>query len=739
MENDVRRANLRHSATSYKHYKRGFTTMKSTLKKISAVLIIVFILAVQVVPVFASYYPTSEWVANWGQREVDCTSLSSAAQSFYTSGNDFATVSQLAGGTGTGNAYNSALYTKLKSIMVNAHDKITAYKETNNMYRYTDCQNGNTSYISSFYSGTQLNGTWDSAATWNKEHTWPNSKGLGGSDENDIIMLRPTSVSENSSRGNTAYGQSSGYYNPNSEGNGTYDLRGDVARICLYVYTRWGNTSKMWGSSGVMESLDVLLSWMEADPVDTWEMGRNDSVQSITGTRNVFVDYPEYAWLLFGKSVPATYTSPSNNAGTTPGTGTGGGTTGGGTTPPTTPTLEYVQPAVGNEYKFVLVNTLVSDAPYYATGTMAAEPAQYYADTTTTESAGAVFGLESASGGYYLFAMVSGAKKYVNMVTSGTHVNIEFSTTASTVYTYNSNIKTLVSTVGGTSYAFGTRTDKNYTTFGPSKVSDSPFVCKFVLVGQGSGSGSGSGGTTGGGTTGGGTTGGGTTTAPSTTHTIVEALAAADDTNVVVAGTVTKIEEEWTTQYNNMSVYISDGNGNELLIHRMATQVSLGDYIVVSGKMITYTPSDGGDSIKEIAKGATAVVTTAPGTGTGGGSGSGGGTTNPPASCTHTNTTVVDAVAADCQNAGYTGDTKCSDCGATVEIGTEVLAGEHNYQPVGADGKYLMCTGCNNIVTNTSQNPNSGKTTAIVVGSVSGGGAVVIAVIAIIIVRRRII
>ena len=44
-----------------------------------------------------------------------------------------------------------------------------------------------------------------------------------------------------------------------------------------------------------MESLDVLLLWMEQDPVDTWELGRNDAVQAITGTRNVFVDYPEYA------------------------------------------------------------------------------------------------------------------------------------------------------------------------------------------------------------------------------------------------------------------------------------------------------------------------------------------------------------------------------------------------------------------------------------------------------------
>lgn len=173
--------------------------------------------------------------------------------------------------------------------------------------------------ISSFYSGKQIGPSWDDGG-WNREHTWPNSKGLGGKDENDIMMLRPTSTSENSSRGNTAYGKSSGYYDPNSESGGTYDLRGDVARIFLYVYVRWGNTNgngeyATWGRDGVMESVTVLLEWMADDPVDTWELGRNDSVESITGTRNVFVDYPELAFLLFGEDIPEDMTTPSYESG----------------------------------------------------------------------------------------------------------------------------------------------------------------------------------------------------------------------------------------------------------------------------------------------------------------------------------------------------------------------------------------------------------------------------------------
>lgn len=64
----------------------------------------------------------------------------------------------------------------------------------------------------------------------------------------------------------------------------------------------------------VIESLDTLLEWMQEDPVDTWEMSRNDCVQKVQGNRNVFIDYPEFAWLLFGRELPADYDTPSGYA-----------------------------------------------------------------------------------------------------------------------------------------------------------------------------------------------------------------------------------------------------------------------------------------------------------------------------------------------------------------------------------------------------------------------------------------
>jgi len=267
------------------------------------------------------YKTSGKYIYNWGVREEDATFLTKYALSFYTGSNTYDMLSELDGGTTDRDAPNSALYKALSSLMSSKHSYVTSYDATRSLFQYTDCENGG-GKISSFYSGDPVGPSWDSGKTWNREHCWPNSKGdASGNGENDIMMLRPASVSENSSRGNKAYGQSSGYYNPNSESSGSHDLRGDVARIVLYTYVRWKctntgssyNPNGITGTNGVIESIDVLLTWIEADPVDTWELGRNDAVQAITGTRNVFVDYPEFAFLLFGEEIPE-MTTPSGEA-----------------------------------------------------------------------------------------------------------------------------------------------------------------------------------------------------------------------------------------------------------------------------------------------------------------------------------------------------------------------------------------------------------------------------------------
>lgn len=259
----------------------------------------------------------ASYIYNWGTREdvADQTDFTrSTAEEWYAAeGTSYEELSQYAGSATNSSVPSSALYQKLRSLMRGAVTDTTSYDDIKTLCQYTDCQNGG-GKISSFYSGAAIGPSWD--GTWNREHTWPNSKGdANGSGENDIFMVRPTTTSENSSRGNDAYGEGSSYYNPNEESGGTYDLRGDVARIILFVYVRWqdytSSSAVLYGTSGVIESRAVLLKWMEEDPVDTWELGRNDSCQSITGTRNVFVDYPELAFLMLGDEIPDNYTSPS--------------------------------------------------------------------------------------------------------------------------------------------------------------------------------------------------------------------------------------------------------------------------------------------------------------------------------------------------------------------------------------------------------------------------------------------
>ncbi len=253
-------------------------------------------------------------IANWGARGEPSTFLSTYAQEFYTESYD--ELLTYAGGTDTASAPNSPLFKHLQEMMASAQTHYTYYTESQNVrdyYRYTDCVSNDITQVALLYRGGLVTGDWNSGKIWNQEHCWPRSK-LHSSDADikaqmigDIAHLRPTNPSENGGRSNDCYGEKKGseYYNPG------ISVHGDVARMMLYMYVRWGAVDTMWGAGGVMESLDILLKWMEEDPVDTWEMGRNDSVQSITGTRNVFIDYPELAFVLFGQEVPKTMPTPS--------------------------------------------------------------------------------------------------------------------------------------------------------------------------------------------------------------------------------------------------------------------------------------------------------------------------------------------------------------------------------------------------------------------------------------------
>ena len=226
----------------------------------------------------------------------------------------------------------STLFGALNQLMGETN-KIAAsrysYGNLRDMYIWVDKDLNDAKKIISYYNGQQLNGAWDGGVTWNREHTWPQSKFEGSQTTDgtsipigyDMQSVRPASTSVNSDRGNTAYGEGSNYYDPNdisisnpnytSVSNGSY--RGDCARVILYDYITYGKNSTYYNalykplcktdllvqigtnSNSVFESLAILLKWHMQDPPSLTEMTRNDGGEVYQGNRNPFIDYPELA------------------------------------------------------------------------------------------------------------------------------------------------------------------------------------------------------------------------------------------------------------------------------------------------------------------------------------------------------------------------------------------------------------------------------------------------------------
>ena len=295
--------------------------MKRYLKNGLAVLLLIVFVISSYLPVFAVGQPSKYSTQyNSGERDVICTTLDgTSADAYYNGSYEYDVLSTQSA---------SQVMSSLRTLMRSTHSYTSSYNDCHYKADRTDCENGDgsVSLIYTNYSATmsQWNG-------WNREHVWPQS--LGGNNTSgggaDLHHIRPSDAVVNSTRGNKKYGNVDGgstvtgknpatgyvggtynstYFEPND------NVKGDVARICLYVYVRWGSD---WGADNitkVFQSIDVLLEWCEMDPVDTWEMGRNEVVEDIQGNRNVFIDYPEYAWLIFGREVPSDMVTPSGEA-----------------------------------------------------------------------------------------------------------------------------------------------------------------------------------------------------------------------------------------------------------------------------------------------------------------------------------------------------------------------------------------------------------------------------------------
>jgi deoxyribonuclease-1 len=144
----------------------------------------------------------------------------------------------------------------------------------------------------------------------NCEHTWPQSKFTGAypneMQKSDLHHLFPTDSRANSIRGNinfTEVGHDTGVLDETNCGVSKFGSstqssddgfepplaqKGNTARAIFYFSVRY----KMPIPRNEEE---VLRRWNDLDPVDQEEMDRNNTIQSVQGNRNPFVDFPSLA------------------------------------------------------------------------------------------------------------------------------------------------------------------------------------------------------------------------------------------------------------------------------------------------------------------------------------------------------------------------------------------------------------------------------------------------------------
>ncbi|MEM8781417.1 MAG: endonuclease [Planctomycetota bacterium] len=225
--------------------------------------------------------------------------------------------------TGTG----ATLKSQLHDIIDN--HRVFSYGALRSLLQETDAVPGQPGFMDVIYDTAHVNVAainpngsipgWDSAATWNREHTWPRSRGVGssGPDNSDLHHLRPSLTQTNSDRGSLsfggAFGSRGGDAGTISDGGlvwypGDEDA-GRVARSMFYTAVRYDGSDSQTTDLELSNSanpgtnqlgrLDRLLEWHYAAPVDDFERLRNDRVFGHQNNRNPFVDRPEYAWSVF--------------------------------------------------------------------------------------------------------------------------------------------------------------------------------------------------------------------------------------------------------------------------------------------------------------------------------------------------------------------------------------------------------------------------------------------------------
>jgi endonuclease I len=233
------------------------------------------------------------------------------------------------------------LRTALHEIIKTGHIRLT-YSQVWGALQYTDEDPDNTANVLLLYSGRSADkNDRDGQAgfdndSWNREHVWAKSYGFPDEDQygyTDIHHLRPEDKTVNGSRSNKAFdngglaeGEAPDTFTDSDSWEPRDSVKGDVARMLFYMDVRYegtdgnmpdlvlvDNTEMSTGDANIGK-LCRLIEWNEQDPVDNFEMRRNNRIQERQGNRNPFIDNPDWAMNLWGAFCGVTYSSSSETS-----------------------------------------------------------------------------------------------------------------------------------------------------------------------------------------------------------------------------------------------------------------------------------------------------------------------------------------------------------------------------------------------------------------------------------------
>ncbi|APD07669.1 hypothetical protein UJ101_02168 [Flavobacteriaceae bacterium UJ101] len=216
-----------------------------------------------------------------------------------------------------------SLKADLATLITNSHHTDLSYTPgVWDALKQTDLDPNNASNVLLIYGYNDNDGNSDTDRTrskdanggnsgdWNREHVYPKSLGnpnLGTSGPGaDAHHIRSSDVRFNSLRSNLPFEDASG--NARKVNNSWYpgdEWKGDVARMVMYMYLRYGNrclpVSVGIGSQNYHSDMkDIFLEWNAEDPVSEYEINRNNLLENIQGNRNPFIDNPAFATSIWG-------------------------------------------------------------------------------------------------------------------------------------------------------------------------------------------------------------------------------------------------------------------------------------------------------------------------------------------------------------------------------------------------------------------------------------------------------